>query len=100
MGPFTRIPFKNYVQSPVGLVPKAGNQTRLIFHLSYVFGDNGSVNSYTPQEKCTVQYKDLDFAVKEALHLIEAAISNQEFVTVWFGKTDIKSAFRLLPLGP
>ena len=36
-GPFLNIPFKNYVQSPVGLVPKAGNKTRLIFHLSYDF---------------------------------------------------------------
>ena len=35
-GPFENIPFKNYTQSPVGLVPKgAGMDTRLIFHLSY-----------------------------------------------------------------
>ena len=32
-GPFEKIPFDNYMQSPVGLVPKAGNKTRLIFHL-------------------------------------------------------------------
>ena len=36
-GPFDKIPFKNYIQSPIGLVPKAGNKTRLIFHLSYDF---------------------------------------------------------------
>ena len=24
-GPYKRIPFKNFVQSPIGLVPKAGN---------------------------------------------------------------------------
>ena len=36
-GPFDKIPFDNYIQSPVGLVPKVGNQTRLIFHLSYDF---------------------------------------------------------------
>ena len=39
-GPFEDIPFDNFIQSPIGLVPKAGgdgNQTRLIFHLSYEF---------------------------------------------------------------
>ena len=33
-GPFKKIPYKNYIQSPVGLVPKdKGKKTRLIFHL-------------------------------------------------------------------
>ena len=32
-GPFKHVPFEHFVQSPVGLVPKAGGQTRLIFHL-------------------------------------------------------------------
>ena len=26
-GPFSEVPFKNFIQSPIGLVPKAGNQT-------------------------------------------------------------------------
>ena len=35
-GPFEDIPFTNYIQSPIGLVPKDGGlKTRLIFHLSY-----------------------------------------------------------------
>ena len=35
-GPFKEIPFQNFVQSPIGLVPKdGGHDTRLIFHLSY-----------------------------------------------------------------
>ena len=38
-GPYNKILFKYYVQSPISLVPKAGNKTRLIFHLSYDFGD-------------------------------------------------------------
>ena len=37
-GPFAKPPMKYYVQSPIGLVPKAGNKTRLIFHLSFDFG--------------------------------------------------------------
>ena len=57
-GPFDQITFKYYIQSPVGLVPKANNQTRMTFHLSYDFKKSGnmSVNACTPHEKCTVQY--------------------------------------------
>ena len=36
--PFEQIPYANYIQSPIGLVPKAGGKMRLIFHLSYDFG--------------------------------------------------------------
>ena len=37
------------VQSPVGLVPKSGGKTRLIFHFSYHFKNgNQSVNYWTP----------------------------------------------------
>ena len=31
-GPFKKVPFDNFIQSPIGLVPKAGGKTRLIFH--------------------------------------------------------------------
>ena len=35
-GPFESSPFEDFIQSPVGLVPKDnGKDTRLIFHLSY-----------------------------------------------------------------
>ena len=69
-GPYKDIPYKNcYVQSPIGLVPKAGNKTRLIFHLSYDFKQSGllSINAYTPMKYCTVQYNDLDQAIKLSL---------------------------------
>ena len=83
-GPFEKIPFQNYIQSPVGLVPKAGNKTRLIFHLSYNFDETGhkfnqkankkqrkkegnSVNACTPAELCSVSYNDLDKAVTNCL---------------------------------
>ena len=54
-GPFKEIPFKQYIQSPVGLVPKGEDQTRLIFHLSYDFGEaeeHKSVNHHTPKDLC------------------------------------------------
>ena len=75
-GPYKEIPFDNYIQSPIGLVPKAGSdQTRLIFHLSYDFKDNlKSVNHYTLQELCLVKYKDLDFVVKTYLELNDELI--------------------------
>ena len=67
-GPYSEkdLPSENFIQSLVGLVPKAGSdQTRLIFHLSYDFKQNDlkSVNFYTPEEICSVKYKDLDYAV-------------------------------------
>ena len=69
-GPFKEIPFDQYIQSPIGLVPKIGSdQTRLIFHLSYDFakteGDimEGSLNYHTPKNKCSVHYNDIDYAV-------------------------------------
>ena len=40
-GRFNKIPFNHYIQSPVGLLPKAGGQTHLIFHLSYEFKKSG-----------------------------------------------------------
>ena len=48
---FEDLPFTNFIQSPLGLVPKDnGRQTRLIFHLSYDFKKSGnpSVNACTP----------------------------------------------------
>ena len=74
-GPFWEIPFENYIQSPVGLVPKAGkDQVCLIFHLSYDFDrkgeDNlGSLNKHMPKDKCSVKYHDLDAAVHSILQI-------------------------------
>ena len=74
-GPFHNAPpFDNFIQSPIGLVPKAGgDQTRLIFHLSYDFKqeDLKSINFYSPREICSVKYKDLDHAVQTYLELCQ-----------------------------
>ena len=94
-GPFEEIPFDEYIQSPAGLVPKAGGRTRLIFHLSHNFKQSGlaSVNAFTPKDKCTVKYKDIDYAVNTCFR---CTIKENE--TLYFGKTDVTSAFRLVPL--
>ena len=97
-GPFKDIPFKGtYVQSPVGLVPKAGGKTRLIFHLSYKFKNgNQSINYWTPESMCSVKYNGLDKAIKDCLRLMnELGIR-----IIFFVKSDLKSAFRILPLLP
>ena len=67
-GPFEKIPFDHYIQSPIGLVPKnGGKDTRLIFHLSYPRGKGLSVNANTPKEICTVKYPDFNEAIQICL---------------------------------
>ena len=100
-GPFLKIPFKNFVQSPIGLVPKAGNQTRQIFHLSYNFGKEErqqSINYFTPKELCSVKYNDFDHAIRSCIKLIKT--SGQKCPVLWMGSSDVRSAFRLVPTKP
>ena len=97
-GPFDEIPFGNYVQSPIGLVPKAGNKTRLIFHLSFDFGSgHESFNHFTPDEICHVRYRDLDYAVKTCLHALRQTRGQGD---LYFSKSDVMSAFRIMPILP
>ena len=89
-GPFENIPFENYIQSPIGLVPKDGGlNTRLIFHLSYPRIQcnlkQKSVNGCTPKWKTTVKYPDFADAVRLCLKIGP----NCEMA-----KSDLKSAFR------
>ena len=97
-GPFDEIPYEFFIQSPIGLVPKAGDQMRLIFHLSYDFGKlecEKSVNYHTPDELCSIRYNDLDHAITNSLHILEE-FGHQ--TTIYYGKTDVRSAFRVAPL--
>ena len=89
-GPFKEPPFKDFIQSPIGLVPKdKGKKTRLIFHLSYPKRGNTSVNSQIPHEYCTVRYPDFEEAVK-------LCMSKGDFC--YLGKSDMSMAFRHVPL--
>ena len=102
-GPFRDIPFNNYIQSPVGLVPKSGNRTRMIFHLSFNFGsesqeDEQSLNACTPKEICSVRYNDLDDAVQNCIVVSKFALDENGQETVFLGKTDLSMAFRVLPM--
>ena len=98
-GPFTeeQIPFTNYVQLPIGLVPKAGGDTRLIFHLSYDFKNgNKSINYWTPDELCSTKYQDLDHAIFNSIQLLH----DTGCTNLFYSKTDLKSAFRVVPIFP
>ena len=89
-GPFEEIPFENFIQSPIGLVPKdGGKKTRLIFHLSHPRdSERGtSVNGATPPELTTVKYMDFDEAIRLCL---------KEGKGCYIGKSDMTSAFRHL----
>ena len=93
VGPFAQVPFEHYIQSPIGLVPKDnGNDTRLIFHLSYPHRGTTSVNANMPQELCHVRYPDIDDAIRMVLALGASPI--------YLSKSDFKSAFRILGLNP
>ena len=91
-GPYRNIPFENYIQSPIGLVPKDnGKDTRLIFHLSYPRGGKTSVNFNTPKEDCSVNYPEFDRAIQMCYKL---------GVACKLAKSDMSSAFRHLGIKP
>ena len=89
-GPFETIPYQNYIQSPIGLIPKhEPGETWLIFHLSHPRGD--SVNSNMPKKMTSVKYKDLDNAIR---------LCREVGIGCYIAKTDFKSALRVLPIKP
>ena len=75
--------------SPIGLIPKkTPGSFRVIHHLSFPAGS--SVNDNIPQECTSVSYGSID----EALHDI---VSTPD---PYLAKTDIASAFRIIPIRP
>ena len=89
-GPFSRPPFPNFRCSPIGLIPKqAPGEFRLIHNLSSPLGD--SVNDHIDPAIATVSYTSFDDAVGLVSRLGKGAL---------MAKSDIKSAFRLLPVHP
>ena len=93
-GPFETIPYDNFIQSPIGLIPKEGGKdTRLIFHLSYLRDStvSTSVNANTPRDQCRVKYKDFDSAIRRCL---------EEGKSCKLSKSDVSSAFRNLGVLP
>ena len=88
-GPFKKIPFKNFIQSLIGLVPKdGGRDCRLIFHLSHPRGkEKASVNTNIDPTLCSVKYPTFDQAVQLCIKCgVGCRVS----------KSDLTSAFRNL----
>lgn len=76
--------------SPIGVVPKkAQGHNRLIHHLSYPKGN--SVNDFIDQSFSSVQYTTFDEAVECSIRMGPGSL---------MAKTDIDSAFRLIPVYP
>ena len=84
---------ENLVCSPMGLVPKDKNNNqsgwRLITHLSYPRGN--SVNSFIPKQFASVQYATFEDAVNLCIAQGKGC---------FMSKSDLKSAFRHLPIHP
>ena len=91
-GPFPFPPFKHFRISPLGLVPKKhSSKWRTIFHLSYPKTSPTSINANIPIEDYTLQYITIDNAIHLLLSLGKGA---------FMSKTDIQSAFRIIPIHP
>ena len=91
-GPFSVKPFPNFRVSPLGVVPKkTPGEYRVIHHLSYPRDSGISVNENIPTEFSRVQYSTIDDAIQLVQHIGKGA---------HMAKTDIKSAFRIIPIHP
>ena len=86
-GPLPFKPISTLRTSPIGVVPKSDGSWRLITHLSYPPG--ASVNDFVDPERCSVQYTSFDQAIDMVASLGPGAL---------IAKSDIQSAFRLLPI--
>ena len=89
-GPFVVPPFQNLQISPLGLVPKKEQGTfRMIHHLSFPKGS--SINDGIAAADTYVHYQSIDDAIHCIKTFGKAALMS---------KSDIESAFRILPIHP
>ena len=89
-GPFDTPPFDNYL-SPLSIhEKKESRKFRVIHDLSYPY-NHLLINSGIDGNFTTAHYEGVHHAVRQILHF-----SRNSF----FAKTDIKSAFRLIPIVP
>ena len=89
-GPFPSSPLLNFQCHPIGVVPKKhSTEWQTICHLSYPKGN--SINDYIPKDPYSLQYVRVDNAINVIRRLGPGA---------FMAKTDLKSAFRLMPIHP
>ena len=91
-GPFPTPPFPNFQVSAIGLVPKKhSDRFRTIFHLYFPKSGVTSINHFISKGDYSLHYITIDNVIKGILHLGKGS---------YLAKTDIESAFRLIPLSP
>ena len=89
-GPFSSPPLPDLQCHPIGVVPKKHSvEWRTIYHLSYPEGD--SINDHISKDPYSLQYVRVDDAIT-----ILRSLGTGSFMA----KTDLKSAFRLMPIHP
>lgn len=89
-GPFPRPPLPLFKTSPLGVVPKSEpNKFRIIHDLFFPAQD--SVNSNIPREYSQVHYDSIDTVL---------SLVRQYGIGSLMAKTDIKDAFRKIPVNP
>ena len=89
-GPSPSPPLPDYQCHPLDVVPKKhSSEWRTIYHLSYSEGDG--INDHIPKVPYSLQYVSVDGAVQ---------ILRSLGLGVFMAKTDLKSAFRLMPIHP
>ena len=91
-GPYDNPPFPNFQISPIGLVPKKNSDKfRTIFHLSFPKTGTTSINNAISKEDFSLQYVTIDHAIEGIKRFGQGC---------FLAKTDIESAFRLIPIHP
>lgn len=93
-GPFSSIPFQPFTCSPLGLREKSTKgKWRVIQNLSAPY-DGTSVNDGIPFSERTTSYPDIQQAIDYITELLDLGFTD----SVYLAKTDIKSAFRIVPI--
>ena len=90
-GPYATSPYEQFVVSPLGIREKKVPGTyRVIHDLSYPYNSE-SVNANIPRECASVQYSSIVDAIRNI---------NIFGPGCYLAKSDIKSAFRIIPIHP
>ena len=90
-GPYHVSPYQHFIISPLGVrEKKTPGEYRIIHNLSFPY-DETSVNAAVPRQCASVTYASITDAAK---HVVDMGRH------CFLAKTDIKSAFRIIPVHP
>ena len=93
-GPFSSPPLPGFKISPIAVRVKENGKIRLLHNLSYPY-DSTSINLNIPKSHTTVAYQSLEDAIDILNELYESTASPP-----FMAKSDIRDAFRLIPIHP